>query len=121
MRRSGAVHAHDGPTIRHRACSGFSYVNHRLYGDRKPRLKSLPVFRLPVVGNLWIFVEADADAMPDKIAHDAESGGFDNALHGRADVAEEIIRRGRFDSRRERIPRDIEQLLRLRVDLPHGD
>jgi len=81
---------------------------------RTPRLAS-------VVRHLRILVKPDPDPVPNQIAHDAEPGRFDYALHRRADVAYVILGSRRLNSRSEGLLRDIEKLLRLRIDFPDGD
>ena len=94
-------------TIVQRSASVFvrrtTDVHHRLDRDRQTGHELLAALRLAVVRHLRLLVELDADAVADEIAHDAESGGLDDGLHRRADVADVIAERRRGNAGVERL------------------
>ncbi len=73
------------------------------------------------VRNVRILVVVAPDAVADEASHDGEAGILDDGLHGVRDVSDPILVARLGDSRRERLLCDIQQALRLGLDLAHGE
>src|SRR5512143_805056 len=121
VRRQRAVERHDRPAIAERLRRRTAEVHHRLDRDREAGHELLAPLGLAVVRDLRFFMELDADAVPDEIAHDAEARGLDNGLHRGADVADVVAEHRRRDAGVERALRHGKQPAGVRADLTDGD
>src|SRR3954466_12569361 len=88
-------------------------VHHRLDGEDHAfaQLQSRSV--CAIVRDLRVFVQLGADAVSDELTDHAEAIGFDDVLHGGADVSDAVADTHLLDSAIQRSFRDVKQLLEL--------
>src|SRR5205823_9656975 len=103
MRRSRAIQRHDRPFIGQLLRRWTAGVYHRLDRDREAGYELFASFRLAVVRYLRLLMELCADAVSHEIAHDAELGALDDALHRGSDVTDVIARSRLSDPRGQRL------------------
>src|SRR5208283_4171635 len=106
-----AVFGYSSPLVVQQPSAWLADVHHRL--DRQhhavAQLRTMP--RSSVVRNLWFFMQPGADAVPDKLAHHAETIAFHVLLHRRPDIADGISRARRLNAPEQRLASHFEKLL----------
>ena len=95
--------------------------DHRLDRERHPRRELRAAARLAVVRHLRLLVHRAPDAVADQRPDDGEPGRLGRPLDGRRDVADVVAGSRLGDPGRERRLADVEQPLRLGVDLAHRE
>src|SRR5579859_4381373 len=116
MRAETAVGGHGGPLIAEHPRLGLSVIHHRLDGEDHAFTQPGTVSTGAEVRNLRLFVQARPDTMAYKLAHYAESGGFDVLLNRRAHISDRIADPHLLDAAVQRGFGYFQQLLQFRLD-----
>jgi hypothetical protein len=98
-----------------------SRVDHRLDRQRHPRKQLRAAAGGAEVRDLRILVVRAADAVADEAADDGESSALDHGLDGVPDVGHVVADARLVDARSQRLLADVEEPLRLGVDLADAE
>src|SRR5579872_1820752 len=113
VRAETAVGGYRGPFVAQHPGFGLAEVHHRLDRNHHSFAQLGTVTARAIVRNLGFFVQVRADSVSHKLAHYAESGGFDMFLHRRAHVADGIANHGILNPAVERLFGYRQQLLQF--------
>ena len=122
MGGQSAVHGDDRPVVGQHAHRRSAGIDHRLdrqrHAGQEPGIGSVIAPRGNIVRDFRILVHFGADAVADIVAHDAAAVAFRVLLHRSGNVVQAVPRTGILDPFKEALPRDADELQRLRRCLP---